>query len=281
MGSTVVAPKPSARLASTRGRPSARQISVRTPRRQSNRNAQRTQRASFSAEAACAKRRASSGEVLLVCGSLKGGFIKTRVAAPACRPALVNVLGGAPTSSATARTRAPSALIWMFSSASCASSASISTRITSSLGTRDASANPAAPTPDPRSTANSSGRASVAAASRMASWPTRCPRSGWRKISRPPSTASSVVARSGTIRRKLVGEASVFEQTSRRLELFLSDQDATRQDPEGPLEHAHVLIEDEMRDVGALQERLDGREENLIVGANEFTHTRLPDPTGC
>jgi len=78
-----------------------------------------------------------------------------------------------------------------------------------------------------------------------------------------------------------VGEASVFEQASRRLDLFLRDQDATRQDPEGPLEHAHVLIEDEMWNVGALQERLDGREENLIVGANEFTHTRLPDPTGC
>ena len=77
-----------------------------------------------------------------------------------------------------------------------------------------------------------------------------------------------------------MAEASVFEQTSRRLDLFLSDQDAARQDPEGPLEHAHVLIEDEMRNVGTLQERLDGREENLIVGANDLTHTRLPDPTG-
>ena len=78
-----------------------------------------------------------------------------------------------------------------------------------------------------------------------------------------------------------MGETGVFEQTSSRRDVFLTHQDATGQDSEGPLEHAHVLIEDEMGNVGALQERLDGRKENLIVGANEFAHTRLPDSTGC
>ena len=72
-----------------------------------------------------------------------------------------------------------------------------------------------------------------------------------------------------------MGETGVFEQTSRGIDVFLSDLNATRQDPERALEHAHVLIEGEMRDIGGAQERLDNRKENRVIAANELAHARL------
>ena len=73
-----------------------------------------------------------------------------------------------------------------------------------------------------------------------------------------------------------MGEAGVREQTAGRGNLLLGDQDAARQDSQRSFEHAHVLVEDQVPNVGSLQERLDGGKENSIVGANEFAHARLP-----
>ena len=134
---------------------------------------------------------------------------------------------------------------------------------------------PAAPTPAPKSTARSPGRAAVAAASRMASWPTRWPRFFCFSRSRPPSTASSVV--SGfwprpDRRPQLVAEAGVLQKLARDLLMLVVDQDAARQDAERAFQHAHVLIEHHMRDVGALEQRLDRGDQHRVVGADEFVH---------
>ena len=63
---------------------------------------------------------------------------------------------------------------------------------------------------------------------------------------------------------------------SSRMDGFVGDQNATRQDPERPLENAHILIEYQVRNVGGLQQRLDRRKENRIVGANKFAHGAFP-----
>ena len=111
---------------------------------------------------------------------------------PGVTPAAENSPAAPDTSSVTARARSAKPLRAMFSAAMADSSGSISTKVTLTPGTRDATARPAAPTPAPRSATRSPGTASVAAASRIASWPTRWPLRFCFSRRRPPSTASSV-----------------------------------------------------------------------------------------
>src|SRR5262249_56445864 len=103
------------------------------------------------------------------------------------------------------------------------------------------SANPAAPTPAPRSTTRSPARAGHAAASRIASWPTRCPLFGCLSRSLPPSAASSVT--SADIGTKLVSKPGVLEQFACIVDTAFVDQNAARQDADRGVEHRHVLIE--------------------------------------
>ena len=109
-------------------------------------------------------------------GSWNGGFISTRSAVPGAMPCAAKSPAAPVTSRVTALTRSLIPLRAILSAASAESSGSISTSVTSTSGTRNASASPAAPTPAPNSTTRSPECACVAAASRIASWPTRWPR---------------------------------------------------------------------------------------------------------
>src|SRR5581483_2034302 len=165
-----------------------------------------------------------------------------------------------------------------FAAPSAAKPASTSTSVTIVPATRVASARPAAPTPAPRSTMRSPPRAGVAAASRMASWPTRCPRFGCARRSRPPNTASSVRsedANSLSIGAKLVPEPGLFKQLARLRDMIVGDQQAARQHAERALEHAHVLIKHDVRNFGAVEQGLHVRNQDRIVGAYEFTQRPL------
>src|SRR5262249_56169823 len=115
-------------------------------------------------------------------------------------------------------------------------------------------------TPANRSIARSPVFASVAAASRIASWPTRCPRRGCRRTSRPPSTASCVVSgrRSSRIGTQLVAEARALQQPARGRCMLVGDQDAARQDAERTFKHAHVLVEHAIANSGTLQQAAHG-----------------------
>src|SRR5262249_31480407 len=145
---------------------------------------------------------------------------------------------------------------------------------TAETGTRAASASPAPPMPAPRSTATSPGSAGQAAASRTASWPTRCPRLGCRSRKRPPRIASSVIPSVEllTIGAQLVTETGIHQQFAGFTRAILSDHHTTRQHAERAFEHAHVLVEHHMFDARAAQQRLDRSDQHGIVGANDFAH---------
>src|SRR6266516_4092454 len=277
-GSTAIAPKRRVSASSARARPSARQISVSTPFGLSRREATPVQPDNCPWGAAWARRRPACGEALCRSGSLNGGFISTRSAEAAEIPAAENSRAGASTSSSTARARSDKSLRAILSRAKVTSAGSISTSVTSRRGTRNASARPAAPTPANRSTARSPGLAWVAAASRIASWPTRWPWRGCRSASRPPSTASCVVSatRSSRIGTKLAAKARRLQQAARGGGMLLGDQDAARQNAERAFEHAHVLVEHVMGNSGALQQGTDRRNQHRVIGANQLAHTRLP-----
>jgi len=48
-----------------------------------------------------------------------------------------------------------------------------------------------------------------------------------------------------------------LQEPARRGRVFLGDQDPARQDSDLALEHAHVLVEDQVGDRGTIQERRD------------------------
>ena len=68
----------------------------------------------------------------------------------------------------------------------------------------------------------------------------------------------------------------VFQELTRGLPIFLIDHNAPRQHAERAFEHAHVLVQHHMRNVGALQQRLDRGDQHRIVGPNEFVHDFRP-----
>src|SRR5262245_14716616 len=267
-GSTVAAPKAGASACKTSARPSARQIMVSVPRGRSSRAADLIQTESVPPGPAWASRRRASGEVLCRAGSLNGGFIRTRATDSGPSPAAAKARAGAATSRTTALTRALSPLSCAFSAASRASAASTSTSATSMPATRSASANPAAPTPAPRSTTRSLARAGEAAASRIASWPTRCPFFGCLSRSLPPSAASSVT--SADIGTKLVSEPGILEQFACIIDAAFVDQDAARQDADRTLEHAHVLVEHDVGNVSGIEQGAHRRDQHGVVGAHKL-----------
>src|SRR5262249_61822015 len=183
------------------------------------------------------------------------------------RPAR-NARAGPSTWRAPALNTAPSPLSCAFSAARAARAASTSTSTTLTPSTRRASASPAAPTPAPRSTTRSPGRAGHAAARRIASWPTRCPALGCLSRSLPPSTASSVT--SAGIRAKLVSETGVLQQCARIIDTALAHQDAALQDADRTFEHAHVLVEHHVGDVRGIEHGSHRRDQHGIVGAHEL-----------
>ena len=158
------------------------------------------------------------------------------------------------------------------------SSGSISTSVTSTSGQRTASARPAAPTPAPNSTTRSPGRAAVAAASRMASWPTRWPRFFWSAAAGRRARRRRCVSGFGPPIRGRSSCASPASSSSCRAtrQCLLIDHDAARQHAERAFQHAHVLVQHHVRNVGALEQRLDRGDQHRVVGPDQLVHDRQP-----
>src|SRR5450631_705382 len=254
---------------------SARQINVSTPCGLSKCAALAIQRANRPGAAACASRRRGSGDTFCRVASRNGGFISTRSALPGAIPATPSASMSS-ASAVSALTRSANLLSRALSAASAQSAGSISTSVTFSPATRAASASPAAPTPAPRSMACSPPSAAVAAASRIASWPTRWPASGWRKRSLPPSTASSLVSRTSVlIGTQLLAESGVLQDLPRRELVRFGHQNPPRQYAERAFQHAHVLVEHHGTNAGALKQGYHCRDQNHVIGANEFAQFAL------
>src|ERR1700687_5632223 len=128
----------------------------------------------------------------------------------------------------------------------------------------------ASSTPAPKPTTRSPERPGVAAASSMASWPARCPDFGCRRRNCPPRNASSVNSPGSVIGPQFVAEACISKNLARLAVIVLMDQDPARQDSEGTFDNAHVLIQHQMMDIGAIEQRANRRNQHHVVGPNQF-----------
>jgi hypothetical protein len=61
-------------------------------------------------------------------------------------------------------------------------------------------------------------------------------------------------------RTKLVSETSLLEQFARGIDMVFSDEHPARQNADRAFKDAHVLIEHDMRNLGAVEQSLDGRD---------------------
>jgi hypothetical protein len=84
---------------------------------------------------------------------------------------------------------------------------------------------------------------------------------------------------------KLFAEAGIGQKTPRGRDLVLVDQNAPLEGADRALEHAYVLIGDYVRNSRAVEQRLDGRDHDRIIGSHEFahrpTHRQLPAAGGA
>src|SRR5262249_34514245 len=104
-----------------------------------------------------------------------------------------------------------------------------------------------------------------------ASWPARWPDFGWRRRNCPPRKASSVMSvRASLIGPQFMRQPGFGEDLPGRAVVLLMHQDAPRQDAERTLDDAHVLVQDQMMNVGAVEQRTDRRHQNDIVGPHQF-----------
>src|SRR6187431_2006695 len=153
-----------------------------------------------------------------------------------------------------ARARSDNPLRAIFSFASAHKAGSISIRVTSVPATRESRARLAAPTPAPSSSRRSPACAGTAAASRIASCPKRWPRLGCSRRSRPFRIASSVISGAlAPIGAQLVAETGIGKQFARLGLLIVGDEDAPRQHPDRAFQHAHILVEYQVCDMGAVK----------------------------
>src|SRR5690242_5973388 len=81
--------------------------------------------------------------------------------------------------------------------------------------------------------------------------------------------ASSVKSQS-LIGPQFMRQAGIGEQLARRAVVVFVNENPPRQNAEGSLDDAHVLIEHEMMDIGAVEQRADRRDQHHIVGSNQF-----------
>src|SRR5207247_6752671 len=148
------------------------------------------------------------------------------------------------------------------------------------------------------------------------SWPARCPDFSCSKRNCPPRNASSVTSAAGVlsvlmtsepgsalfirgvfftptgarfarkrpvslIGPQFVGEARIDQTLARLAVVILVDQDAARQHAQRPLDDAHVLVQHQMMDIGAVEQRTDRGNQHDIVGPNQFPHVTLSFSPGC
>ena len=68
-----------------------------------------------------------------------------------------------------------------------------------------------------------------------------------------------------------MSETSLLEQFARGIDMVFSDEHPARQNADRAFKDAHVLIEHDMRNLGAVKQSLDGRDENGIIGTDDLS----------
>jgi hypothetical protein len=77
-----------------------------------------------------------------------------------------------------------------------------------------------------------------------------------------------------------VAKARVLKELAGFGEMLLVDQDPARQDADRSFQHAHIAVEHDVRNLGALEQRLDGVDQDRIVCAHQFPQRVSPYSLG-
>ncbi len=72
-----------------------------------------------------------------------------------------------------------------------------------------------------------------------------------------------------------MAEARIGKKLARLAVIVVMDQNPARQDSEGAFDDAHVLVQHQMVNIGAVEQRADRRNQHHIVGPNQFPQLRL------
>ena len=75
--------------------------------------------------------------------------------------------------------------------------------------------------------------------------------------------------------QQFVGKACLLQEFPCVIQTAIFDHDAARQHAKRAFEHAHVPVQHHVRDVCALEQRLDRGDQHRIVGPDQFVHERL------
>src|SRR5262249_16840477 len=96
------------------------------------------------------------------------------------------------------------------------------------------------------------------------------------------------VRRSRLLGSKLMAEAGILKELAGFGDMLFVHENATRQDADRSFKHAHVAVEHDMRNLGAVEQRLDNVDQNRVIGANELAQRILlqgsverPPGAGC
>jgi len=73
-----------------------------------------------------------------------------------------------------------------------------------------------------------------------------------------------------------MGETRIGEQLARLPVIVVMDQNAARQHAQRALDDAHVLVQHQMMDIGAIEQRADGGNQHDVVGPNQFPQLAFP-----
>src|SRR4029077_16800703 len=79
-----------------------------------------------------------------------------------------------------------------------------------------------------------------------------------------------VSAVSAGIGAEFVAETGFGEQFSCGVDLVLADQDTALKSADRAFQHADISIDNQMRDIGAGEQRLDRRDQHGIIGADQL-----------
>ena len=71
---------------------------------------------------------------------------------------------------------------------------------------------------------------------------------------------------------QFMAEAGVVQQLPRAQFLLVGHQDTSRQDAERTFQHAHVLVEHQVVNARAVEQRPDGGHQHGIIGADDLAH---------
>ena len=71
-------------------------------------------------------------------------------------------------------------------------------------------------------------------------------------------------------------EPRLFEQAAGGDDIVFGNKQAPRQDADRAFQHAHILIQHDMGNIGCIQQSLESGNQHRVIGANKLAHNLAP-----